>query len=310
MPRLKNSKPLVVPKGGGKPVALTRTTTFIDMEDKSGIHDWEITLLLKYLAIGSGDNGAAMLERVKGVVDKPGEWKALLSIAEDIHDKAGGKAKARRGDRFHELSEHVDGFKALPRDAKPEELALMGEYVVETLPLRMEKAEQFCVNTELGSGGTPDRTIRYVGPGPNGEPFDDLFIGDLKTGNMKYLPCKTAMQVASYARSEWYDFTVFDPVDPDDDAAMKRWRAKEYDAETAAKAYSPIGANLDWGILLHFDVEQEVLTKHWLDLRLGWEAVLAAKARYQALAKPSRYIKPWASQAAETQAAEEIDLPL
>lgn len=303
-PRLKNGKPLVVPKDGGKPKSLTRVTTFIDMEDKSGISDWKTTLLLKYLALDDPDH--KMLERVAGVVDKAGEWKALLAIAEEIHDKAGGNDKARRGDRFHELSEFVDGFKPRPAEVDKAELDLMAEYMLSTLDLEMERAEEFCVNLELGVGGTPDRTIRYSGPGPNEEHIEGLFIGDLKTGNMDYLKVKTSMQMAVYARSDWYDFTVFDPVDPTDEDAFNKWKRKAYDAETAATAYSPVGANQDWGILLHFDVEEGVLTKHWLDLQLGWTATLAAEQRYRALASPNRYIKPWVTQVTEGQAAPEV----
>lgn len=304
-PRLKNGKPLVIPKAGGKPKTLTRVTTFIDMEDKSGIYDWRMTLALKLLADPEKD-GSKFLDRIRGVVDKPGEWKALLGIAEDIHDAAGGNDKARRGDRFHELTEFVDGFKPKPDTVDDDELALMSEYMLGTLDFAMDRAEEFCVNTELGTGGTPDRTINYSGPGPDGKLIQGLFIGDLKTGNMDYLKIKTSMQMATYARSDWYDFTVFDPVDPADEDAFNKWKRKAYDAELAATAYSPIGARQDWGILLHLDVEEGVLTKHWLDLELGWEAVKAAEARYRALSSPNRYIRPWVTQLTEVQGDAEV----
>lgn len=309
-PRDGKGRPLIVPRQGGKPRAVTRTTTFIDMEDKTGLSNWRITLLLKHLA--AADPDGKYLSRVESVMGKPGEWNALLAIAEEIHDAAGGNDKARRGDRFHEMTEYIDRGEPIPDTYDPAEVALMGEYLLKTLDLEMREAERFCVNEEFNTGGTPDRTIYYAGPGPikledgTQERIEGLFIGDLKTGNLDYLKVKTSMQMRDYADSWWYDFTVFDPVDTDDKDAVARWKKIAYDEETAAKAYKPVGARNDWGILLLFDVEQGCLDLHWLDLEAGYEALLAAQERQRVLARPNRYIRPWVTSVTGNQAASEV----
>jgi len=100
VPRDGYGRPLIVPKTGGKPVAHTRTTTFIDcIDDKSNLNTWDKRMVLI---------GAAMKpELLNGVLDldkdDPEDKRRLNIIAERLKDISGANDKRETGTRLHAL---------------------------------------------------------------------------------------------------------------------------------------------------------------------------------------------------------------
>lgn len=284
----------MVPRTGGKAVPYARISKQTDLGDKDPIHDWKVRLLLRWL-----EENRDFLDRVRSIAPGcAGEAKQLDRLAEDIHEAAGGNEKSRRGDRLHEITERMDT--GLPvTQYRPEELLLASAYLLGTLDLETVHAELFVVNDAHQDAGTLDRLYRYTGPSPVGRLTDELIVGDLKTGRMQYLPAKTAAQVADYADGEVYDHTVFPPVDHEDTKARTAWRKIMHDPDLSASARTPLGANREVGLLLHLDPVEGVLTKHWLMLDEGRKAAEVGYQRKLALARPSRYIKPWVEESSQ-----------
>ncbi len=273
VPRDGWSRPLVVPKGGGKPRALTRTTTFIDcIEDKSALSAWG-----KRMTLVGAARRPALLAGVLSVDPASREGKAALDrTAEQAVDIAGANDRREKGTHLHALSELVDQGQALPAGTSASDLADMAAYKVATADFDVTAVEQFVVVDELGAGGTFDRMLSYSGPGPDGRHVEGLFIGDLKTGSVEYGGLKMAAQLAVYSRGELYDHALF-PVDQRDKRALAQWKKTDVPADRAAAAYSPIPAvNQDWGVIIHLPAGQGECTLYWADLRLGWEAARLA----------------------------------
>ncbi|GGU77311.1 hypothetical protein GCM10010211_49040 [Streptomyces albospinus] len=277
VPRDGRGRPLVVPKSGGKPRALTRTTTFIDaIEDKSALTAWGKRMVL----VGAATQ-PSLLDRTRDLDPASYEGKSTLnSLAERAVQLAGAHTKRERGTHLHALSERVDQGEELPASASAADLADMAAYKVSTVALDVVAVETFVVVPELGVAGTFDRMVRYSGPGPDGERIEGQFIADLKTGSVEYGGLKMASQLAVYAHGELYDPTRF-PADLSDAKAFARWKKSDVPAGEAASAYGPLPpVNQDWGIVIHLPAGQAECTLYWADLRLGWTAAkLAGEVR-------------------------------
>ncbi|MGW1836982.1 hypothetical protein [Streptomyces sp. NPDC002067] len=277
VPRDGWGRPLVVPKGGGKPRALTRTTSFIDaIEDKSALTAWGKRMVL----VGAAAQ-PSLLDRTRDLDPSTREGRgALNSLAERAVGLAGAHAKREKGTHLHALSERVDQGEELPATASPADVADMAAYKVSTVSLDVVAMERFVVVPELGAGGTFDRLVRYSGPGPDGERVEDLFIADLKTGSVQHGALKIASQLAVYSRGELYDHSRF-PADLSDATAFARWKKREVPADEAASAYTPLPpVNQEWGIVVHLPAGTGECTLYWADLRLGWAAAkLAGEVR-------------------------------
>lgn len=305
VPRDGKDRPLVVPLEGGRPKAHTRVTTYIKgMTDETGINDWRTKILLRTLA-----EKPELLDRVRAI--EPGsenEHKRLLAVAEQVHAIGGGNEAQERGTRVHLLTEAADLALPFPDDAREDEKLWIPDYVLATDCLTPSSVERLCVNVETTTAGTPDRTYEYSGPGPKVrgkvEHVEGLFIGDVKTGGFDHLPIKTAMQMAIYARAHWYDHTVFPYVDRDDEKALNAYKQERFSAEQAAAAYSPVGASTKWGILVH--LTEDGCTLYWLDLELGWEAVLAAGERRRTTARPGRFWYDFVADVTEVQEVSQV----
>ncbi|MEU0739273.1 hypothetical protein [Streptomyces sp. NPDC006134] len=274
VPRDGRGRPLVVPKGGGKPRSLTRTTTFVDaIEDKAALGAWRQRMTL----VGAART-PSLVARSANVDHTTREGKAELdALAERAMGAAGANDRRERGTHLHTLSEYVDRGEPLPRGASASDLADMAAYKIATADFDVVAVETFVVVDELGVGGTFDRIVRYSGPGPDGRPISGLFIADLKTGSVEYSRLKMAAQLAVYSRGELYDHTKF-PVDDRDKKALAAWKRREVPAALASEAYSPAPAvNQDWGIIIHLPAGSGECTPYWADLRLGWEAAQAAR---------------------------------
>jgi hypothetical protein len=178
---------LVIPKGGGKPVAYQRCTTFIDvLSDRHNLENW----LQRQVALGLARRPDLLL-KVSSVVDDKG---ALDEVCEAAKEAAGSSMKATIGTALHALTEQVDrGQKPVIPPSHADDIFA---YIGATAHLVKQDIEVFVVNDELEVAGTFDRVVIDAG-----KPT----IADLKTGNIDYDAAKITMQLAVYANSQRYD---------------------------------------------------------------------------------------------------------
>lgn len=208
----------------------------------------------------------------------PGDKRKLDALAERAMDVSGANDKREKGTYLHDLSEYADRGEQLPAHVSQQDVEDMMAYMAETAALTVHAVEQFVVCSELGVGGTYDRTYGYEGPGPLGKPISGPFIGDLKTGSVEYGGLKMAMQLAIYSRAKKYDHTRFPaPNRDEDEKGFQKWKKVEVSPEEAAKAYSvPEPVNQDWGIIVHLPSGEGVCKLYWVDLNVGWKAAQLA----------------------------------
>ncbi|WP_372407182.1 hypothetical protein [Streptomyces luteireticuli] len=278
IPRDGRGRPLVVPKAGGRPRALTRATTHIDaIEDKSALAAWSRRMVMVGVS-----RDPALADRSRDLDETSADGKAALGrLADRAMVVAGAHDRREKGTHLHALSELVDQGVDLPASTSPSDLADMAAYRETVRAFRVRGIEQFVVVDELAVGGTLDRLLSYSGPGPDGRHVDGLFIGDLKTGgSVQYSALKMSAQLAVYSRGELYDHTQFH-VDVTDERAMRSWRKADVTATAAAKAYTPLPkVSQEWGIILHLPAGSGECAAYWADLRLGWAAAqLAGEVR-------------------------------
>ncbi|MFI5942218.1 hypothetical protein ACIBCB_18440 [Streptomyces uncialis] len=274
IPRDGWGRPLVVPKRGGKPVPLARTTTFIDcIEDKSALSDWRSRMTL----LGAAARPSLLDAARRLDPTAPADKRRLNALAQQAQDIAGASTKRERGTHLHNLSEQVDRGEPLPIGTSDSDLRDMAAYLTKTSVFEVEAVEKFVVVPELGTAGTLDRTLAYAGPGPHGEHIEGLFIGDIKTGSVAHGRLKMAMQLAVYSRGEVYDHTLW-PVDPADRKAFVAWKQRAIPAHEAARAYSALpGVSQQWGVIIHLPAGSGDCTLHWVDLEAGWAAACLAR---------------------------------
>lgn len=181
-------RPLVVPPNGGKAVAYTRCTTYIDvLEDKYNLQKW----MQRMVALGLASRPDLLLSVAAHKDDKT----QLDRICTDAREAASASAAATTGTALHALTELIDRGQELP--PLPDQVqADLESYRAATVDLKATHIEQFCVLDTLKIGGTPDRVVDYNGT---------RYIADLKTGSIEWGVLKIAMQLAVYARSKTYD---------------------------------------------------------------------------------------------------------
>lgn len=231
-------RPLVTPKGGGKPVPYTRCTTYIDvLEDKFNLQQW----MQRMVALGL----ACRPDLLLSVSAHPDDKKVLNRICEDAREAASASAAATKGTALHALTELVDRgqpLPPLPANAK----ASLDAYAAATADLKATHIEQFCVQDPLQIGGTPDRIVKWNG---------GTYIADIKTGSIEWGALKIAMQLAVYARSATYDI------------ATGERGTHGADIKRGLIIHLPA---VD-------DPADAVCTLHWIDIEAGWHAVNVAK---------------------------------
>lgn len=233
-------RPLVVPLEGGKPVAYTRCTTYVDaLEDKFHLGQW----YKRMTAYGMGKRADLVLGAA--AVDDPSSTsgkKTLDSLAEQAMQAAQAGASATIGTALHSFTERVDAgtmsIDDVPDVARPD----IAAYLDTTRRAGLEHVmiEQFAVHDGLKIGGTPDRVVRLG---------DELYVADVKTGSVAYGAGKFSMQFAVYARSV------------------------PYYADAGRRADYPGEMNTDRAILIHLPAGEGTCELHWVDILSGWEAV-------------------------------------
>ncbi|WP_017974333.1 PD-(D/E)XK nuclease family protein [Actinopolyspora halophila] len=191
MQRDRYGRPLVTPPDGGKPVAYTRCTTFVDvLDDKYNLTQWE----KRMVAVGLADRADLLLAVAAHRDDK----RKLNDLTKSAKEAALASAASTTGTALHTLTERIDrglSLPALPREARAD----LEAYRHTTAGLTPHAIEQFCVLDTMHVGGTPDRVVEHLGR---------FYIADVKTGNIDFGAMKIAMQMATYARSTPYDHTT------------------------------------------------------------------------------------------------------
>lgn len=181
-------RPMVVPPDGGKPVAYTRCTTFIDvLDDKFNLQRW----MQRMVALGLATRPDLLLAVSAHKDDK----RKLDDICAEAREASAASAAATTGTALHALTELIDRGETLPplpAGAK----ASLDAYAAATAHLKMLHIERFLVLDTMKIGGTPDRIVKDAG---------DIKIADTKTGSIEYGALKIAMQLAVYSRSYLYD---------------------------------------------------------------------------------------------------------
>lgn len=293
IPRDGYGRPMIVPKEGGKAVAHIRTTTFIDaLEDKTNIAKWSNRGVL----IGATKFPEIAKPALKMDPEDSKDKQKLNVLSEKLLDMAGWNWKREKGTELHELSEMVDAGVPLSEKLPEDDFEDMAAYLMATMGLTVVKSEQMVVVNELPTAGTPDRVSRFCGIGPDDKMLDGHVITDLKTGSIEYGQLKIAAQLATYARGELYDHTIFPQVDTADKKAFAKWKKLKFPAVLAEMAYKPLPADVsrDWGIVINLRPGSGEATLHWVDLRIGWEAALLAKEVRRLRSKSGKAMRPFA----------------
>jgi hypothetical protein len=188
IPRDRWQRPLVIPRGGGAPVAYTRCTTYVGvLEDTYNLARWQ----QRMVALGLASRPDLLL-----AVSAHRDDKAQLNrICSDAQEAAAAHAAATTGTALHALTDHMD--RGIPVGVIPEAYqADLAAYEKATADLIPVEIEAFTVLDALQIGGTPDRVVEYRGA---------RYIADVKTGSIQYGMGKIAMQLAVYSRSSLYD---------------------------------------------------------------------------------------------------------
>lgn len=231
-------RPLIAPKGGGKPVPYRRTTTYVGvLEDLYNLQRWE----KRMVALGLADRADLLLAVAAHRDDKT----RLDRICDEAKEAAKASAAATTGTALHALTDIVDSGGKLPAlPAGP--AASIAAFQQATAPLRVVEIEAHTVLDTHQVAGTADRIYEYQGK---------RYIGDTKSGNIELGILKIAMQLAVYARSALYDVTTGERT------------SHGCDTQRAVIMHTPA---VD-------DPAEAKCELHWVDITAGWEAVLVAR---------------------------------
>lgn len=188
VPRDRWSRPLIVPPGGGKPVAYTRCTTFAgSVEDTYNLSLWQ----QRMVALGLAERPDLLVSVAAHYDDK----EELNKICQTALEAAKGKAAAGVGTALHKLTDRLDRGEPLgpvPAEYMPD----LDAFAAATKGLKVLALERFVVQDDMKIGGTFDRLYEFEGR---------RYIGDTKSGSIEYGAGKIAMQLAIYSRSVLYD---------------------------------------------------------------------------------------------------------
>lgn len=308
VPRDGRDRPLIVPRGGGKPKAHTRMSSFSDcLEDKTALGNYgsRNAMIGATLdeSVQRAVRGVVMYDAEGNVLEAPrtiddldaAEKRKLDGVVQKAQIIAGADRKSAKGTQLHELSEIVDAGKELPANIDEKDLADMAAYRLETIDFQVVAVEQFVVVEEIGAAGTFDRVMRYDGLTPDNKvPQLNHFIFDIKTGKVEYGGLKMSCQLAGYSRGWLYDWTKF-PVDVKDPKAFEAWKKTVFSEEEAAAAYTKLeGVNQEWGVIIHLPAGKGEAKLYWADLTLGWEAAHEAVAIRALRSRNGKALLPFA----------------
>jgi hypothetical protein len=221
------------------------------IDDGAGLLYWVECMVAKGMAMRPSLTKAAL---PLDYYDPSGQQKKTLhEIADTAKTLAGAGNKAIEGTAMHSYTEIVDRGDPMPSGIDDETLADLEAYRRVTSGLTYPGIEQFVVVDEVRVAGTFDRLIAV----PDAEPWPTwlrgkTFIGDLKTGKVEGAIASILIQLALYSRGALYDPT------------------------TGVRAALNVDQSV--GLVLHLPLGQRSAQIIAVDLALGWQGVLAAKA--------------------------------
>ncbi len=230
----------ILPDTNGNPISYTRATTVAStLEDKHGVHQWEIRKAIKGVVMS--DARIATAQAHNPDTDR-GTYRELIQSATD----AAGATDARQlGSALHKFTEEIDhGLKTIDDIPPPyqERVAAyytkIGEYGIHIEP---EGIERILIDDNANVAGTADR-VPLIFPDGN------RYIGDLKCGSdpLRYGAMAICCQLAMYAgHTATYDLN-------------------------SGKRQPRIDVNLEWGVIIHLPANGTGCELHWVDLTYGW----------------------------------------
>lgn len=241
-------RPLIKPLNGGDPEPYTRVSTLAKtLDDQSALMDWKARTA------------------VKGVVSRPDllalaqatpleDRKTLNGLVKNGMEAAAASKAANMGTAIHSFTEAIDLGNLTVDQVPAEQRPLVQDYLdtMKRHDMQTVSAENFVVQDDIKAAGTFDRLLLHDGK---------LLVGDIKTGtNVKFLALATAIQIAVYANSVFYDI------------------------DTGAR--SPMPVDRTTGILIHLPQDGSPCALYSLDLEAAWHhALLAAEVRLARKAK-------------------------
>jgi hypothetical protein len=237
-------RPLVIPPGGGKPIAYTRCTTYVScLEDTYNLGKWQMRMVARGLSIRED-----LLLRVNSLGPQPDKddptytgWRDDMDrLTDQAVEAAKASAGANIGTALHALTERIDRGQRV-EDVPREYQKHLKAYRDATATFTAVEIERFMVNDHLQVGGTPDRILKI-------DNHDQLIIGDIKTGSVDYGMGKIAMQLAMYAHSDLYN-------------------------PEAGERSRPYNIDQRRGLIIALDAGTGECQLHWVDLEAGWEAI-------------------------------------
>jgi len=180
-------RPLVIPPGGGRPVAYRRCTRYIGvLDDRSALERWK----MRQVAAGL----AARPDLLAQAASAAGDKSILDSAAGAAMEAAGSSAAATTGTAVHRLTEQLDsGQEPVVPEAHRADLEAYREA---TAGLAVADIEVFVVDDSHQVGGTFDRVMVHRGR---------RYVADIKTGSIEWNAAEIQMQLAMYAGSSRYD---------------------------------------------------------------------------------------------------------
>ena len=246
----------------------TRTSTVgKTLDDGTGLTNWK----LRNAVIGVTSRPDLVLAATSHRFDD----ERMNEIVEQGMEAAGTSSAATIGTALHNFCDAYD------HGLEPYVPALYAAdvqaYLVATVALEPVVSEAFGVCDELEVGGTPDRIYQLLCdlqiPGGPLLPAGTLIVGDIKTGkSLDYGHVAFGVQIAIYARSQWYDISAGRTVH------HYRWG----DVPVGDRRPWVYGeqVNTDWGLIIHVHAGRGTATVHAIDLTLGWQlAELAINVR-------------------------------
>lgn len=244
IPRDRWDRPLIIPPDGGAAEAYVRCTTIAEtLDDKHGLHLWQ----LRRAAVGFSRRPDLTLAAAVLDADLDADKRALGILTDQAMEAAGTSAAATNGTTVHVLTERIDKGLPLPQHLPDNIRAMLRAYQRAMKPFEVIDTEQFVVNDRLKVGGTYDKRLRHKKTGK-------VYVGDTKTGKrVEYLGMKTCQQVAIYEEGEHYELDgTRTPFESDHDKGVLIWLPY---ADTPEDAYCEL---------------------FWLDLNAGRTAVEVA----------------------------------
>jgi hypothetical protein len=235
-------RPLIIPTGGGKPLAYSRFSSHGQvLEDRFGLEKWKIRT--SALGLVARQDLFAQLASIPS-----DDSKRIDEILSQALEAGGGSVGANMGTALHEFTQRYDlgeiTLADIPDPWRADVEAYARTIADHGLEIRRDLIEVTLVNDALQLAGTADRFFLDG----NGR----LICSDLKTGkSIGPNPLGYIVQLAAYANSVLYD------------------------VETGVR--TPLGdVDLDHGLLIHAPAQQARCDLYRVDLRGGLEAAQLA----------------------------------